>query len=145
MSCNLLYKIEQSDFWRLQDEQYSIDLRYNKKAQSLRVNTEPKELFFLERTGLFKSRVLFKSEYDQLVGELQFTRNYRTGTIRVAESEWQFESDAQGITLIDLQTRMVKRISVSLLPQLETNEFAALVFTYAKIQLAQVRRPAAVS
>lgn len=145
MSCTLLYKIEQSDFWRLQAEQHSIDLRYNKKAQSIRVNTEPKELFFLERTGLFKSRVLFKTEYNQLVGELQFTRNYRTGTIRVAEAERQFETDAEGLILMDPQTRLVSRISIPLLPQLENNEFAALVFTYAKIQLGKVRRPATIS
>jgi hypothetical protein len=67
--------------WRLELNDFTAELKYNKKANSFRINAGDKRLFFIEKTGLLQNKFLIRTEYSVITGEIYPVRNWQSGIV----------------------------------------------------------------
>ena len=77
------------NFWLLQDEQPLAMLKYGVETQSLRLTYSRHRLFFLEQRGLFKNKLIIKTQYGLTIGENHYTsKNHPSGNIYVQQMKF---------------------------------------------------------
>jgi hypothetical protein len=84
-------------------------LKYNMLQQSVRVsNDTTQRVFFLERTGFWNNKTIFKNEYGLEIGKMSFEKGFHAGTIEVDSAKYHYViQDAPAQTLViydDLST-----------------------------------------
>ena len=66
-------------------------LKFNQNQQSARINTgKEQKLFFLERSGIWNNKIIFKSGYGIERGKLSFDKNFHAGTVELEHKKFQF-------------------------------------------------------
>lgn len=122
------HTLNQSHYWTLDQMKESFHLRYNKESHSIRLNEPDKRLFFIERTGLFQHRMVVTTEYNMVVGEIQFQRHRSSGTISINDSRYIFQADSEKVSIMDQDKNHLLTASVEQMKELDLFEYAALLF-----------------
>lgn len=66
-------------------------LKYNLLQQSVRVsNDNTQRVFFLERTGFWNNKTIFKNEYGVEIGKMSFEKGFHAGTIEVDGNKYHY-------------------------------------------------------
>jgi hypothetical protein len=121
----------QSHFWSLQEHDRKAELRYNKEAHSMRLNTPDRRLFFLERTGLRQQRILLKTEYSVVIGESHF-RDSNSGTLIIDGEKFSFLTKEGLVSLFNNNRQLVAETTIESPEHLDLYEFSALLFGLEK-------------
>jgi hypothetical protein len=69
MRWNLTQSTGQFNRWKLEQNE-STEIKYNKESHSFRITANDKRLFFLDKTGFLQQRVLIRTEYNIITGEI---------------------------------------------------------------------------
>lgn len=133
MKWALLQSTHQFRYWKLEDESFSAELKYNKDAQSFRIASKDKRLFFLERTGFLHQKFLLRTEYSVIAGEVLPIKNRRSGIAVYENKKYSFLVKDDLLIVSDKKqdystvTRLADHI------ELGGPEFYALVFGTLKV------------
>ncbi len=66
-------------------------LKYNLLQQSVRVsNDDTQRVFFLERTGFWNNKTIFKNEYGLEIGKMSFEKGFHSGAIEVDGNKYHY-------------------------------------------------------
>jgi hypothetical protein len=66
-------------------------LKYNLLQQSVRIsNEDTQRVFFLERTGFWNNKTIFKNEYGLEIGKMSFEKGFHAGTIEVDGNKYHY-------------------------------------------------------
>jgi hypothetical protein len=69
-------------------------LKHNLDQESVRIgHDETQRLFFIEKTGFWNNKTLFKNEYGIEVGKLSLDRGYHAGTIEFEGHRFHYGID----------------------------------------------------
>ena len=128
MRWDLTNTLNESHHWTLNEDEAKAGLRYNKEAHSIRLTTNDRRLFFLEKTGVLQSKILHRTEYSVIIGESYFEKNRLSGIMIVNENKYSFTISGDRLKLFDRKKQLVSEINVDHIQQLELFEFAALLF-----------------
>src|SRR5688572_30353852 len=78
-------------------------LKYNLLQQSVRVsNDNVQRVFFLERSGFWNNKTIFKNEYGLEIGKMSFEKGFHSGTIEVDGNKYHYsiqENAAQELVI----------------------------------------------
>jgi hypothetical protein len=133
MECLLINKINDSDVWSIKRKNASAEVRYNSKTQSLRILAEEKHVYFLERTGLIRTRITVHSEYGQHEGEIFFSSMRQGGTIRIHEHKFSFQYRQGTLFLQDENNEPIASLSESVVKDTDLFELSGLLFAAVKL------------
>jgi hypothetical protein len=128
MECLLVKKINDSDVWSIKRKNLAAEVRYNSKTQSLRILAEEKSVFFLERVGLLRSRIVIKSEYGQNEGEVSFSSMRQGGTIQIHQRKYNFQYDKGSLQLLDDRQQPLVTLNEKVIKDIDLFELASLLF-----------------
>ena len=129
MKWNLTYSVNDFHQWSLNEDQLKVGLRYNSEAHTLRVHSDDKRLFFLERTGgVLQSRILLRTDYSVEIGEAYFEKNRHSGQMVLNEKKYSFKVDGSYLKLYNREKKLVFEIDIADIDNLELFEFSALLF-----------------
>ena len=80
-------------------------LKYNLLQQSVRLsNDDTQRVFFLERTGFWNNKTIFKNEYGLEIGKMSFEKGFHAGTIEVDGNKYHYSiqnGGAQELVIFD--------------------------------------------
>ena len=123
-----------SRHWQIMDEFPAAFLKYNHASHSIRLSSDDKRLFFLEKTGMLHSRILLKTEYSVLAGAIHFAKDKTAGDIEVHEDKYLFHVTDNRLILLEKQKKKILAgIDINELQQLENFELSALIFASALV------------
>lgn len=67
------------------------ELKYNLLQQSVRVsNDNTQRVFFMEKTGFWNNRTIFKNEYGVEIGRMSFEKGFHAGHIEVDGNKFHY-------------------------------------------------------
>lgn len=125
----------QLDSWQLSSETGDILFKYNKRLQTIRVNSGDRKVFFLEKSGLFHSRIRFTNEYSQPAGELQFDSHQSlSGTLAMPHEKFRFEKTVTRVLLYDRKKCLAGSLQLDDRMVNDSSEFAAILFAFVRYQ-----------
>jgi hypothetical protein len=128
MRWDLIKTLNDSHHWMLHDDDAPAGLRYNKESHSIRLTTDDKRLFFLEKTGVLQSKMLLRTEYSVITGESYFGNNRLSGILVINENKYSFTVEKDHLKLFRRHHEMVTDTNIEGLGQLDLFEFSALLF-----------------
>jgi hypothetical protein len=68
-----------------------VELKYNLLQQSVRVsNDDTQRVFFLERSGFWNNKTIFKNEYGLEIGKMSFEKGFHSGSIEVDGNKYHY-------------------------------------------------------
>jgi hypothetical protein len=144
MNWNLTNILDDFHQWTLTGYNANVDFRYHSEAQSMRLNTDDKRLFFLEKKGILQSKILLKTEYSVVVGESYFGRNRRTGLLTFGAARYSFAFSSEGLSISDSHKENIFNFDITTSTRPDLFEFSALLFASVIIMhkfIAQARIP----
>jgi len=142
MRWDLVKTLNFSHHWILNDDEASAGLRYNKESHSIRLTTNDKRLFFLEKTAGLQNKILLRTEYSVITGESHFGNSRHSGVLIVNENKYSFSVEKDHLKLFDRHHEMVIDTNVDGLGQLDLYEFSALLFGSGLVAGKYHARPA---
>lgn len=130
MKWSLVSKMNNSNFWTLQDnEKLRAEMRYNRDAQSIRINAGDRRLYFLEQIGYLQNRMELKTEYSIVIGETYFNKDHLSGITILDGQKYSFTIEDDQLNLFE-NHRSKTTVSIEHLDQLDVYEFSALLFGF---------------
>lgn len=82
-----------------------VELKYNLLQQSVRVsNDDTQRVFFLERSGFWNNKTIFKNEYGLEIGKMSFEKGFHAGAIEVDGRKYHYvieDSASQQLVIYD--------------------------------------------
>lgn len=80
-------------------------LKYNLLQQSVRVsNDDTQRVFFLERSGFWNNKTIFKNEYGLEIGKMSFEKGFHAGAIEVDSNKYHYvieDNPTQQVVIYD--------------------------------------------
>lgn len=82
-----------------------VEMKYNLLQQSVRVsNDDTQRVFFLERSGFWNNKTIFKNEYGLEIGKLTFEKGFHAGFIEVDGNKFHYvihDTPSQELVIFD--------------------------------------------
>src|SRR5688572_24581138 len=114
-----------SRHWKTMDEEPGAILKYNYEGHSVRLSSDDKRLFFLEKTGMLHTKILLKTEYSVLAGAIHFEKNRSSGEFEVHADKYFFHVTDNRLILLEKQKKKILAgIDIQELQQLEEFELS---------------------
>lgn len=77
-------------------------LKYNLLQQSVRVsNDDTQRVFFLERTGFWNNKTIFKNEYGLEIGKMSFEKGFHAGALEVDGKKYHYVIQDNELVIYD--------------------------------------------
>lgn len=76
--------------WKLIGHEPATELKYNRQAHSFRLHSAEKRLFFIEKTGFVQTKLLLKTEYSIIIGEIHFFKDYHSGVAIIEDRKYHY-------------------------------------------------------
>jgi hypothetical protein len=128
MRWDLMKTLNDSHHWALHAAEVSAGLRYNSEAHSIRLATDDKRLFFLEKTGMIQSKIILRTEYSVIIGESFFGKNRLSGILVLNENKYSFKLEKDHLKLFNRHKEMIFESQIDGIDHCELFEFAAMLF-----------------
>jgi hypothetical protein len=92
-------------------------LKYNLLQQSVRVsNDDTQRVFFLERSGFWNNKTIFKNEYGLEIGKMSFEKGFHAGTLEVDGNKYHYviqNNESQELVIYDELSRPILSCELS--------------------------------
>ena len=133
MRWTLTSATDQFHCWSLNLKNFTAELKYNKKANSFRINALDKRLFFIEKTGFLQNKFLVRNEYSLIVGEFHPLRNWHSGVIMLENKKRNYLLKNDSIMLFSKTEEFSISIAMNDVDKSDQNELFALLFGASRI------------
>jgi hypothetical protein len=141
MNWNLTNNVDDFHQWTLTGHEENVDFRYHKQARSIRLNTDEKRLFFLERKGILQSKILLKTEYSVVIGESYFGKNRLSGLLTYEGRRHTFKFGPEGLSIFDSNKENVFNFEINHGSHPHLFEFSALLFASVIVTQKYLSKP----
>jgi hypothetical protein len=123
----------QHRFWKLEDEQFIAELKYNVQAQSFRLASGDKRLFFIEKAGFLQNKYFLKTEYSIVTGEVSPAKDWRSGLIVIESKKFNYFLKNDLLTMSSKKESLSMSIEINNAINITQSELFALLFSSLKI------------
>jgi hypothetical protein len=123
----------QHRFWKLEDEQFIAELKYNVQAQSFRLASGDKRLFFIEKAGFLQNKYFLKTEYSIVTAEVSPAKDWHSGFIVIASKKFNYFLKNDLLTLSSKKEIFSMSIEISNANDINQSELFALLFSSLKV------------
>ena len=129
----LTNSFNQHRFWKLEDEQFIAELKFNDQAQSFRLTAEDKRLFFIEKAGFLQNKYFLKTEYSIITGEVSPARDWHSGIIVIESKKFNYFLKNDLLTLSSKKESFSMSIEINHVNDINQSELFALLFSSLKV------------
>lgn len=119
---------DQLHYWKLEQDEFSTELKYNHQVQSFRQVAGAQRLFFIEKTGFLQQKFLVRTEYSVITGEIFPLKNWRYGMIVFEEKKYSFFLKDHLLTFTSKKQDFTVAIKITDSNILDQYELYALLF-----------------
>jgi len=123
----------QLHYWKLEEDQFSAELKYNKQAQSFRLTAGDKRLFFIEKTGFLQNKFLLRTEYSVITGEVYPVKNWHSGLATFENRKYHYFLKGNLLELSSKKENFSMTIEVNNADILNDSELCALLFSTLRV------------
>lgn len=138
MKWAITHSTDQLRYWKIQQDEFTAELKYNNQAKSFRLTADDKRLFFIEKTGFLQSKFLLKTEYSVITGEVYPDKNWHTGIIIFDHKKFNYALKENLLALSSRKANFLLGFEVDNVESLHQMELFALTFSTLKITLKSV-------
>lgn len=124
----LAQSTEQLQYWKLEQEELTAELKFNKQAQSFRLTAGEKRLFFIERVGFLQHKFLIRTEYSVITGEIYPVKNWHSGIAVLDNKKYNYFLQHNLLVLSSKKENFSLAIEIENASTLDAPELCALVF-----------------
>ena len=129
----LTHSANQLHYWKLEQDELTAELKYNKQAQSFRITASDKRLFFIEKTGFLQNKFLLRTEYSVIAGEIFPVRNWHSGIAILDKRKYNYFLKDALLVLASKKENFSLAIEIDSASILNQTEFCALLFGTLRI------------
>ena len=133
MKWALIHVTNDLHFWKMDQDNWSAELKYNQRAQTFRLAAGDKRLFFVERTGFLQSKFIVRTEYSQLIGEVHPGKNRRSGVATIENKRFNYLLAEHLLQLSGKEGIISLAIDTNDITTLTTAELCALIFSTLRV------------
>ena len=123
----------QHRFWKLEYEQFIAELKYNGQAQSFRLTSGDKRLFFIEKAGFLQNKYFLKTEYSIVTGEVFPAKDWHSGFIVIESKKFNYFLKNDLLTLSSKKENFLMSIEINNTNDINQSELFALLFSSLKV------------
>lgn len=120
-------------YWKMDQGNWSAELKYNGRAQSFRLTAGDKRLFFVERTGFLQSKFLVRTEYSQIAGEVHPGKSRYSGVVTIENKKFHYLLVEHSLQLTNKEHQISLAIDGEDAEKLTTAELSALLFSTLRV------------
>jgi hypothetical protein len=124
----LTHSTNQFQYWKLEQDELSAELKYNNQAQSFRLTAGDKRLFFIEKTGFLQNKFLIRTEYSVVAGTILPTKNRHSGIIIFENKKYNYFLKENLLALSSKKENPSMAIEIADAATMGKSEFYALLF-----------------
>ena len=122
---------DHSTYTLVKNSQELATIKYNAQANSFRINSKERRLFFMEQSGFLQNKIVVKSEYGVEIAENNHQRNQYKGTLHLGNQKFSYKLHTDSINLYDKHKNPVANFSLEKASLLDSYEASALLFSLA--------------
>lgn len=119
--------------WNLEQDEYTAELKYNKKANSFRIAAGDKRLFFIEKAGFLQNKFLIRTEYSVIIGEIYPVRNWHSGMIAFENKKYNYRIKDNMLVLSYKKEDLSLVIEISDTANIDQSELYSLAFSTLRV------------
>jgi len=119
--------------WELTSNKPFTELKYNQHAHSFRLHSGEKRLFFLEKTGFVQTKLLLKTEYSIVIGEIHFFKNYHSGVAIIEDHKYHYSFKESSLNLQSFKDDETFSIEIDNALTQDQFSIAAIIFSSCRI------------
>lgn len=128
MRWDLAQSTDQFQYWKLDQEELTAELKFNKPAQSFRLTAGEKRLFFIEKVGFLQHKFLIRTEYSVITGEIYPVKNTHSGIAVLDNKKYHYSLQDSLLMLSSKKENVSLAIEIENATGLNAPELCALVF-----------------
>jgi len=129
----LTHSTNQLHYWKMEEDEFPAELKYNDQAKSFRLTSDDKRLFFIERVGFLQSKYLLKTEYSIVIGEVYPVKNWHSGLITIENKKFNYFLQHDTLTLSTKKESFSLSVEISDANKVNPSEFFALLFSSLRL------------
>lgn len=128
MKWALAQQTSQFHCWKLEQNEFYADLKYNKNSYSFRISAKDKRLFFIEKTGFLQHKFLIRTEYSLIIGEILPVKNSNSGFVLFENRKYGYSLTETQLNITSKKENFSTSIDINNTDTPDQNEFCALLF-----------------
>lgn len=129
----LEHSTEQLQTWKLLCHELPAELKYNCQTHVFRLHSAERRLFFLEKTGFVQTKLLLKTEYNIVIGELHFVKNWRSGVAAIEHHRYHYNFKDNSLHLQSFKNDEIYEVEIDSPSLLNQFNLAALIFSTCRL------------
>ena len=124
---------DQLQTWQLSGHELTIELKYNCETHVFRLHAGERRLFFLEKTGFVQTKLLLKTEYSIVIGEIHFFKNWNSGVAIIDDHKYHYSFKQNSLHLQSFGDDEQYDLEIDNRSRLDQFNLAALIFSTCRI------------
>jgi len=133
MKWSLTQLTNQLHYWKLEEDGFAAELKYNDQAKSFRLTAGDKRLYFIEKTGFLHNKYLFRTEYSIVTGEVFPIKDGRSGIVTIENKKFNYFLKDDLLELSSKKESFSSAIEVNGANKLNPSELFALLFSSLRV------------
>jgi len=135
MKWALTHSTDQLRYWKMHQDEFTVELKYNDQAKSFRLTADDKRLFFIEKTGFLQNKYLLKTEYSVVTGEINPVKNWHSGIVITDDKKFNYSLKENLLSLSSRKENLSLSLEVDNAESIHQVELFALVFSTLKVAM----------
>lgn len=129
MKWTLTHSIGELHFWKLEQDAFGAELKFNAQAKSFRLAAGDKRLFFIEKAGFLQNKFILRTEYSIVAGEVYPVKNWHSGIASIENKKFDYFLKDDLLVLSSKKENLYFSIEVNNSDNLNPSELFALLFS----------------
>jgi hypothetical protein len=129
----LIHTNNQLHYWKLDQDNFTVELKYNPQAHSFRLTAGEKRLFFIEKAGFLQNKYLLRTEYSVITGEVYPVKNWHSGIVSIDNKKINYFLKENLLVLSSKKEKISLTIELDDAEKLNQSELCALLFSTLRV------------
>lgn len=129
----LTQSTNQLHYWKMQQDEFTAEIKYNQQAQSFRLTADDKRLFFIEKAGFLQNKFLLRTEYSVVAAEVYPVKNWHSGIVSTDNKKFNYLLKDNLLVLSSKKENLSLAIELDDTDKLGQSELCALLFSTLRI------------
>ena len=142
MRWTLLQSANPFHCWKLEQDGFIAELKYNKESHSFRVEATDKRLFFIEKTGLLQNKFLIRNEYNVIAAEISSAKDLHSGAVILDNKKYNYFLKDNLLVLSSKKEKAPFSTEIKDRNALDRQQLCALLFCTLRIARSHKAEPA---
>ncbi|HEX6182232.1 MAG TPA: hypothetical protein VFZ47_13360 [Chitinophagaceae bacterium] len=125
----------------------SVNVKYNRQNNSIRIFSAEQRLFFLDDVGLLQNKILLNTEYGVTIGEVYPTKNHHKGVAHIGDKKYSYTIENNMLEVFDKKRQPLLNFNLADSDALDNYEAAGILFAvvwlHSELSAATARKASA--